>query len=273
MFRGPIAAVLVVLKVALIVVGLTTVTPVTDRPLAGATTFTVVPVVVKPVPVRVTATGLGAAGVRRRPEFGAIEARVAAPGLTTVNPIALLGPPAVLTVTFLTVSAAVGEIVKVALIVVSFDTVKPLTLTPPPDTLIPVEPVRPVPFRITGTLVPLAPVLGEIDVSEPGGTITVKATTLLVPAGDVTVTFLAVPEAEGEIAKVAVTWVSLTTVMPATKMPFPDTLIAVAPVNPLPVSVIGTMLSRLPDAGAIEVRTGPLIANGRVLLLPPGLTT
>ena len=44
-----------VLIVAVIVVGLTTVTPAIDSPPAGATTLTVVPVVVKPVPMSVTA--------------------------------------------------------------------------------------------------------------------------------------------------------------------------------------------------------------------------
>lgn len=258
--------------VAVIVVALTTVTPITVRPFAGGATCTDVPVVVKPVPVSVTAVG-----VPRRPELGVIEARVGVPGLTTANVSGLLSPPAVLTVTFLAVSAAVAEIANVAVIVLSFTTVKPLTVMPPPFTLIPVEPVRPVPVRVTGTLLlpvlPLAPVVGEIEVSEPGGTITVNVTALLVPAIDVVVTFLAPADALREIASVAVTEVSLTTVRPLTVMPPPDTLIAVVPVNPLPVSVIGTVPSRLPEAGAIEVSTGPLMANGRVLLAPPAVIT
>lgn len=66
MLRGPMAAPTVVLKVALICVGLTIVTPVTVRPFAGATTATVDPAV-KLLPAMTTATGLGAAAVRRRP--------------------------------------------------------------------------------------------------------------------------------------------------------------------------------------------------------------
>jgi hypothetical protein len=57
MLLGPSAALLAVLKVALIVVAFTTVTPLTVRPLAGARTPTVVPDAVKLLPDSVTATG------------------------------------------------------------------------------------------------------------------------------------------------------------------------------------------------------------------------
>jgi len=203
--------------------------------------LTVVPAAVKPVPVRVTKTA-----VPRRPELGLIEARVGVPGVTTVNVSGLLTPPGVLTVTFLAVSAAPGGIVKVAVIVVSFTTVKALTaMAPPPppplpDMLIPVEPFKPVPLRVTATLVPWAPVFGEIEVSAPGGTITVNVTALLVPAADVVVTFLAPPVALDAIANVAVTVVSFTTATLVTVKPFPETLTAVVPVNPLPVRVTFT---------------------------------
>ena len=156
---------------------------------------------------------------------------------------------------------------------VALTTVKPLTVMPLPDTLIPVEPSKLLPVRVTGTLVPWAPVFGEIEVSAPGGTITVNVTALLVPAADVVVTFLAPPDAEGEIANVAVTEVSLTTLTAVTVIPFPETLTAVVPCNPVPVSVTLTVLLRLPEAGAIEVSTGPRMANGRVLLAPPTVTT
>ncbi len=56
MVLGPIVVVVVVLKVAVMVVELTNVTPVTVRPFAGATTLTVDPAV-KLLPVSVTATG------------------------------------------------------------------------------------------------------------------------------------------------------------------------------------------------------------------------
>jgi hypothetical protein len=235
MLLGPIVAPPPVLKVAVIVVGLTTVTPVIVRPPAGAATLTVVPAAVKPVPVRVTKTA-----VPRRPELGLIEARVGVPGATTVNVTGLLTPPGVLTVTFLAVSAVVAEIVKFAVIVVSFTTLKAPTVMPPPGMLIPVEPLRPVPIRVTPTVVPLAPVLGEIELSAPGGTITVNVTALLVPAVDVVVTFLAPPVALDAIANVAVTVVSFTTATLVTVKPFPETLTAVVPVNPLPVRVTFT---------------------------------
>jgi len=245
---GPIVAVDDVLKVAVMVVALTTVTPVTVRPFAGATTLTVDPAV-KLLPVSVTATGLAAAGVRRNPEAGEIEVRIGVPGATIVNVTALvLAPEAVVTVTFLAVSAAVAEIVKVASIVVSFTTVKLVTVTPlppppppPPDTLTAVAPVRPVPVSTTAWVVPRAPVLGMIEVNPLAAVpVTVKVTALLLPPGAVTVTFLALAVAPAEIVNVAVTEVLLTTVRALTAMPPPDTLIAVVPVSPVPVSVTAT---------------------------------
>lgn len=238
------------------------------RPLAGAVTWTVVPAAVKPVPVRVTGTA-----VPRRPKAGAIEARVGVPGLTTVKPTGLLTPPGVVTVTFLAVRAAVAEMVKVAVTCVSLTLVSALTVMPPPVTVIAVVPVSAVPVRVTGTAVPLAPALGEIAVRLPGGTRTVNATELLVPPGAVTVTFLAPPVAPAVNASVAVTSESLTTVTALTATPPPDTLTAVVPVNPLPARVTGMGVPRLPEAGEIEVSTGPVIVNGRVLLSEPPVAT
>lgn len=217
----------------------------------------------------------------RTPELGVIEASVGVPGVTTVNVTGLLTPPAVLTVTFLAVNEAVAEIANVAVIVVSFTTVKPLTvmpLTPPPpplDTLIPVEPVKPVPFRVTGTLVPLAPVVGEIEARAPGGTIIVNATVLLVPAvAVVTLTFLTPPDVKGEIVNVAVTVVSVPFEKPETVIPPPPvTLMAVAPVKPVPVRVTPKLVPRLPEAGVIEERTGPVTVNGTVLVSTPAFVT
>ena len=58
----------------------------------------------------------------------------------------------------------------------------------------------------------------------------------------------------------------------------------VVPLRPVPVSVTYTAVPRLPEAGVthvpptvadaqIEVSTGPLTVNGRVLLLPPDAAT
>ena len=153
MLLGPITAVEVVLKVALICVGLTMVTPVTVRPLAGATTLTVDPAV-KLLPAMTTATGLAAAGVRRRPELGVSELIIGVPGFTTVKVTGVVGAPVVVTVTFLADNAAVAAIVKFAVIVVSLTTVKALTVMPPPLTAIPVAGFAPVtklmPVSVTG---------------------------------------------------------------------------------------------------------------------------
>ena len=149
MLLGPIVAVLVVLKVALICVGLTRVTPVTVRPFAGATTLTVDPAV-KLLPARTTATGLAAATVRRKPEAGVIEERIGVPGFTTVKVTGVVVPAGVVTVTFLAVRAAVAVIVNVALTCVSLTTVKPLTVMPPPVTFTAVAPVRLMPVNTTG---------------------------------------------------------------------------------------------------------------------------
>ena len=114
MLAGPIAVaappVAVVLIVAVMVVALTMVTPVKVMPVVGAATWSVVPVAVKPVPVRVTAVG-----VPRRPKLGLIEARVGVPGATTVNVTGLVVAAGVVTVTFRAVRAAVVEMVNVAL--------------------------------------------------------------------------------------------------------------------------------------------------------------
>jgi hypothetical protein len=116
-------------------------------------------------------------------------------------------------------------------------------------------------------------VLGEIEVRLPDGTVTVKVTALLVPAADVTVTFLAPPAAPAVNVNVAVTEVSLTTVTALTVTPPPETFTAVVPVNPVPARVTGTVTPGLPDAGVIDESTGPLIVNGRVLLAPAEVTT
>jgi hypothetical protein len=111
---------------------------------------------VRLVPVSVTLTALP-----RTPEVGEMLVRVGVSD-STVNVTAFVVPFGVTTVTFLEPSAAVAEIVKVATTVVSLTTPIALTVTPAPDTLIADVPVRPLPVRVTGTLVPRTPVLGLI---------------------------------------------------------------------------------------------------------------
>src|SRR2546422_92194 len=94
-------AVDVIVKVAVIVVGLTTVTPLTVTPVPGTVTALTS---LRFVPVRVTETL-----VPRTPVLGAIEVRLGPP---TVNVTGLLIPPGVVTLTFLAPSTVVGAIAK-----------------------------------------------------------------------------------------------------------------------------------------------------------------
>lgn len=110
-----------------------------------------------------------------------------------------------------------------------------------PDTVTAVVPVSAKPPRIAGTTVPSAPMFVEIDVSfGVDGATTVNVTELLVPAGEVTVTFLAPRGAGAAMIKVAVTVVSLTTMMLLAVTPVPEMLIPDAVVKPVPVNVTGT---------------------------------
>jgi hypothetical protein len=256
MFLIPVVAELDTLSVALIVVEFTTVK------VPGAS-VTPPPSPVNPVaPVKfapLMTTGTASVPVDGCvAEFGLMEVIVAP---CTVNGTVLLVPPGVVTLTLRTLRAAPVEMVKVALICVILITVTPLTATPPPETATVVAPaMKLVPVNVTATAVPRTPVGGAIEVKVgAGGTVTVKVTALLVPPGAVTVTFLAPAPVNALIVKVALTWVSLTTVKPLTVIPPPpDTLIAVVPVNPLPNRLTGTAVPREPEAGEIDVSTGPV---------------
>lgn len=205
------------------------------------------------MPVKLTGTV-----VPRVPVVGLIPVRI---GPSTVNVTALLVPPIVVMVTFLAVVAAVAVIEKVAVTDVSLTTVRLVTPTPPPGTVIAVAPVSPVPVRVTVMAAPpRTPELGAIEVSVgTGGGITVNVTALLVPLGVVTVTFLADNAAVAAIVKVAVTVLESTTVTPETAMFPPDTVTAVAPIRFAPVRVTGTILPRTPVAGVMEVRVGGVL--------------
>jgi hypothetical protein len=241
-------AVVVIINVAVTVVSLTTVrllyvTPEPD------TVILVAPV--RPLPVRVTGTL-----VPRVPELGAI---VESTGPDTVNVWVLLVPPGVVTLTVLALIVAVAKIVNVAVTVVSFTTVRPLYVTPVPDTVIVVAPVKPLPESVTGTLVPLTPVAGVIEASVgAAGLTTVNVSVLLVPPGVVTLTVLALAVAVAEIVNVVVTVVELTTVTVPTVTPGPDTA-TVVPIGPkfVPVKVTGTAAPCWPLLGATEASVGP----------------
>jgi hypothetical protein len=219
------------------------VTPVPD------TVIVVAPV--KPLPESMTGTL-----VPLTPVAGAIDASVGAAGLTTVNVSVLLVPPGVVTLTVLALAVAVAEIANVAVTVVLLTTVRPLYVTPAPDTVIVVAPVRSVPVSVTGTLVPLVPELGAI--ANRVGPNTVNISVLLVPPGVVTLTVLALAVAVAEIVNVVVTVVELTTVTVPTVTPGPDTA-TVVPIAPkfVPVKVTGTAVPCWPLLGATEVSVGP----------------
>jgi hypothetical protein len=158
---APKVAEAVLLMVAVIIVLLSKVTPLTLTPLAGAVMATVLPVV-KLVPVRVTGTL-----APRRPELGVIDVSAGTDGATTVKVAALVVPAGVVTVTLRAESVAVGAMVRVAVTVVAATAVTALTVMPVPVTFTAVSPVRRVPVIVTATTVPCAPVAGEIAVSVP----------------------------------------------------------------------------------------------------------
>jgi hypothetical protein len=259
-----------IVNVAVIVVELTTLTPLTETPPPPTL---IVAGLDRLAPVRVTGTV-----VPRVPELGAMEANVGAAGLTTVNVTAsVVVPIGVVTVTDLGEAPAPPEIAKVAVTVVELTTVTPLTVIPPPETFTAVAPERLVPVRVTGTLVPRVPELGAIELNV--GPCTVNVAMPLVPPGVVTVTFLEpraafVPPA---ITKVAVMEVELTTVTPLIVTPVPE-IPTVVPlvVKLVPVKVTGTLVPRTPELGAIEARVGGgglTTENVAELLVPPPALT
>ena len=246
-------------KFAVIVVVFTTVKLLTVTPVPPMVTA-VAPV--RLLPVNVTATTLGEPTVPGAPALGAIEVTVGV--LPTVKVTVLLVPPGVVTVTFLAVSAAPLEIVKVAVIVVEFTTVTPLTVTPPPATATAVlaRPlVKLVPVSVTATVLLRAPTLGAIEVSVGAAAFTVKVVLLLVPTGVVTVTFLVFCAAALDIARVAAILVEFSTVKLLTVTPVPDTVTAVAPFRLVPVRITGTLLFLTPVLGALEVKVGAALVT------------
>jgi hypothetical protein len=203
-----------------------------------------------------------------------IDVRVGTVGLFTVNVKAFVGPCGVFTMTFLAPSTVVEEMVKVAVIVESFTTVKELTGIPFMP-MIEVAPVRPEPEMVTGTVAPRTPVAGVIVFST--GPRTVYTTELLVPPSDVTVTFLGPRAAANVVLIVALMVVEFTTVTPVTDTLVPETATVVpAVVKLVPVRTTGTLCPRTPDAGAIDVRVGTgglTMAKVTVLLVPLGVVT
>src|SRR5690348_9292466 len=157
--------------------------------------------------------------------------------------------------TFLPESLALGAMAMVAVTVVSFTTEKEVTLTPFPVTTTPFVPLKPVPVKVTRTLVPSAPVAGAMDVST--GPNTVKGNELVVPLGVVTLTVLALISALAEILKVVVMVCKSTTVIGPMSTPGPviETLVPVG-AKFVPVSVTGKEVPRKALPGVTETRVG-----------------
>ena len=146
-----------------------------------------IPVLVTVTTLVTAARGLGIVKVRvRTPNTVASVPLVAAAkvnvpcGAVTVNVAVLLVPPGVVTVTVLAPSAAVAVMVKVVATVVEV-TVKAPAVTPVPDTVTAVAPVRFVPVKVTVPVVPCARDEGAIEVSV-GGAEVVPAVNSTAPA-------------------------------------------------------------------------------------------
>jgi hypothetical protein len=95
-------------------------------------------------------------------------------------------PPGVTTRTFLVVRPAPDETANVALSDVPAGSIEVMVAVTPPPAVTEVAPFRPVPVMVTGTDVPLFPLVGVIDATV--GNCTVNVTELLVPPGVLTTT-------------------------------------------------------------------------------------
>jgi len=141
---------------------------------------------VRLVPLKVTVTA-----VPRAPEVGEMDVNVGAGGAVTVKVTGLVTPPGVETLTARAPVAAKFAMVNVAVTVVTFTGTRLLTATPGPLTVMAKAPVRFVPVRVTGTLVPRRPVLGEIEVSVGAAPTVLENSTA--PASTALFPFLAFP--------------------------------------------------------------------------------
>ena len=152
--------------------------------------------------------------------------------------------------------------------------VMPAQVMPPPEIVTAVAPVRLVPVRVTGAVVPCVPAVGLIDISVGPCTVNAPLNTLLVPIGVTTLTFLALTVAPAVIAQVALTVVAVD-VMPPHVTPVPETVIAVAPERFVPIRLTGTLVARTPVPGVIEVSVGPCTVNApvKVFVGPIGVVT
>jgi hypothetical protein len=181
-FLTPSGASLEIFKVAVTVVGETTVRFVTGISPA-------IPVMAK-VPVRLVPVKVILTAVPRTPDVGEIDVRVGGGGAVTVKVTGLEVPPGVETLTALAPVGARSAIVNVAVTDVSLTTTRLPTVTPVPDTVIRKAPVKFVPVRVTLTAVPRRPVLGEMEVSVGAAAVLTNSTA---PASTALFPFLGLP--------------------------------------------------------------------------------
>jgi hypothetical protein len=196
-----------------------------------------------------------------------------------VNVTVFVVPAGVTTLTLRAVAAAAVVIVQFAVTVVAVGVPVMGQVTPVPETLTAVAPVRLVPVRVTGTVVPRTPVLGAIDVSEAPCTVKARVFVLF-PAGVVTRKLCAPRPAVVPLAmvKVVVSWVELTTVTVPTVIPAPEVKVTVVPlvVKFVPFTVTATLVPRTPEFGTTETRVGRLgvcTVNVTLLDVPFGVVT
>ena len=178
-------------------------------------------------------------------------------------------PLGVVTLTFLLPATAVVRMVQFAATVVAVGVpvmVQDIPTVPPPGrvTFTVVAPVRPVPVRVAGNVVPRSAAVGLIEVS--AGAVMVNVTLFVLPPGVVTLTFLLPVAAVDVSVQFAVTVVSvgvpvIAQDIPTVPPPGRVTFTAVEPASPLPFRITGTTEPRTPVFGLIEVSDGASTLN------------
>jgi hypothetical protein len=223
--------------------------------------------VIDEAPARSMPVNVIACVVPRTPKVGATELSAG----VTVNVTVGVVTPLVVTLTVRAPTAAPDAITRLAVTVRPFGLgTMVLTLIPAPDTLTAVAPAKPVPVRVTGTVVPLRPEVGAMEVSV--GELIVNVTVLVFTPFVVTKTDRAPAVAPAAITKLAVTVVSVGVPVMVAVMLAPG-LIAVAPAKPVPVRVTCTVAPLKPELGAMEVSVGLCTVNVMALVTPVGVVT
>jgi hypothetical protein len=201
------------------------------------------------------------------PLLGLIEVTVGTDWFTVkVTDVVLY--PGVSTATLFAPISALDAMVKTAVISVELTTMTSLTLTPMAPTKTVAGETKFVPVKITGTVVPVSPLLGLIDVKVGAGGAMAKLTAPLVPPAVVTVTPPIPAAAFPAIANMAVIWVEFTTLTLLTVTPaMPTFTVAVAPgIKFVPVNVTGTVDPAGTLLGLIDVSVGAgVVAHGAMV--------